>query len=115
MEPELDHLAAPGSLHPGDFPVFSVRIRELSPRDGFATDCFLRHPVCGCRDSAPANRDHPRNSRAFAGCWERGTAGSEPETASSGPMAGSWPRLSLLPSLAVRFRPRCASAKAEKQ
>ena len=68
----------------------------------------LRHPVCRCRDFAPATRDHPRNSRAFAGSWERGTAESEPETASSGPIAGSWSRLSLLPSLAVRIRFRFA-------
>ena len=68
----------------------------------------LRQVVCGCRDFAPASRDPPRNSRAFAGSWERGTSESEPETASSGPMAGSWPRSSLLPSLAVPIRFRFA-------
>ncbi len=69
---------------------------------------LLRQLVRGCRDFAPATRDHPRNSRAFAGSWERGTAESEPETASSGPIARSWSRLSLLPSLAVRIRFRFA-------
>jgi hypothetical protein len=95
----------PGSKRlPCIFPVD----QGFGPRDEFAMDCQHRHPVCGCRDFAPATRDHPRNSRAFAGSWERGTAESEPETASSGPIAGSGSRLSLLPSLAVRIRFRFA-------
>ena len=44
----------------------------VGPGDGFARDWLHRQPVCGCRDFAPATRDHPRNSRAFAGSWERG-------------------------------------------
>ncbi len=44
----------------------------------------------------------------FRGVLGGGTAESEPETASSGPTAGSWSRLSLLPSLAVRIRFRFA-------
>ena len=77
-------------------------------RDRFAPDCPLRQLVCGCRDFAAATRDPPRNSRAFAGSWERGTAETAPETASSGPIAGSWSGLALLPSLAVRTRSRFA-------
>ena len=44
----------------------------------------------------------------FRGSWETGTAESAPETASCGPKAGSWSRLSLLPSLAVPIRFRFA-------
>jgi hypothetical protein len=70
--------------NPSEFPAFSLLNRDSAPRDGFALDSPLRHVVCGCRDFAPAPRDPPRNSRAFAGSWERGTAKSGPETASSG-------------------------------
>ncbi len=80
----------------------------VGPRDGFARDWLHRQPVCGSRDFAPATRDHPRNSRAFAGSWERGTAESGPETARSRPIAGSWACSSLLPSLAVPIRLRFA-------
>ena len=100
---------------PRKFPVFSLQIRELSPRDGFALDFSHRQQVCDCRDVAPASRDHPRNSRAFAGSWETGTAESEPETAGSGRRSCCGPRCSLLRSSAVQFRPRCASANAVKR
>jgi len=90
------------------FPCIFPTERDFARRDGFAPDCPHRQLVRGCRDFAPATRDHPRNSRAFAGSWKRGTAESEPETASSGPIAGSWSRLSLLPILAVRIRFRFA-------
>ncbi len=99
-EPASHHRHAEGGHTPGER-VYSKGYR------GFESHS-LRQPVCGCRDFAPASRDHPRNSRAFAGSWERGTAESEPETASSGPIAGSRSRLSLLPSLAVRIRFRFA-------
>jgi len=57
----------------GLFPCIFPADLGFAPRDEFAIDWFLRHPVCGCRDFAPPTRDHPRNSRAFAGSWERGT------------------------------------------
>jgi hypothetical protein len=89
-----------GLTPPGRGPLGSARVQEillylpcrsgtLAAREGFAADCLLRQPVCGCRDFAAASRDHPRHSRAFAGSWERGTAESEPETASSGSIAGT--------------------------
>jgi hypothetical protein len=96
-------------LEPGGFPAFFLRIKELNPRDGFAADFPHRQPVCGRRDFALATGDHPRKPRAFAGSWGRGTAESEPETASSGPISGSCSRLSLLPSSAVPIRLRFAS------
>ncbi len=83
----------------------------VGPRDGFARDWLHRQPVCGCRDFAPAPRDHLGNSRAFAGSWERGTAESEPETASSGSIAASWSRLFLCHVWRLRSAPRLASAK----
>jgi hypothetical protein len=70
--------------NPAEFPVFSLLNRDSAPRDGFALECTHRQPVWGCRDSTPATRDHPRNSRALAESWEPGPAESEPETASSG-------------------------------
>ena len=88
----------------GEIPCIFPVDQGYGLRDGFATDWFHRHLVCGCRDFAPATRDHPRNSRVFAGSWQRGVSESEPETASSAPIAGSWSRLSLLPSWAVRLR-----------
>ncbi len=75
----------------------------------------LRHPVCCCRDFAPASRNSPRNSRDSAGFWPSSPGVSEPETAGSGPRSGRSPCFSLLPSWAVRFRSRFASAKAEAQ
>jgi len=72
----------------------------------------LRHPVCCCRDFAPASRNSPRNSRDSAGFWPSSPGVSEPETAGSGPRSGRSPCFSLLPSWAVRFRSRFASAKA---
>jgi hypothetical protein len=88
--------------------IFPAEQGTRPQRDGFAPDSPHRHLVCGCRDFAAATSDHPRNSRAFAGSWERGTAESEPETASSGPMAARGSRLSLLPSWAVPIRFRFA-------
>src|SRR5262245_32764388 len=57
------------------------------------------NPTLSATQSAVAEtlRRYPRASQElprFRGVLERGTAESEPETASSGPIAGSWPRLS---------------------
>jgi hypothetical protein len=86
---------------PGRFPVLSLQIRDFDRRDGFARDCTHRHSVRGCGDCAPGFCHRPRNTRAFAGSRERDAAESEPEMASSGPMATSWSRGSLLRDSAV--------------
>jgi hypothetical protein len=52
-----------------------------------ADEALLRRLVGPKRPPGP-----PRNSHAFAESWEKGIAGSEPETAGSGPMAGRWRR-----------------------
>jgi hypothetical protein len=111
MEAKTDHPPAPGFPLADRFPCIFPGDQGIGARDGFALACPHRQLVWGCRDPAPAPRDPPRKRRAFAGSWERGRAEAGPETASSGPMAGNWSRLSLLRSLAVPFRWRFARAE----
>jgi hypothetical protein len=44
---------------PGEFPVFSLWIRDFGQRDGFAIDGTHRHSIRGCGDSAPGSPTIP--------------------------------------------------------
>ena len=68
----------------------------------------LRRSVCCSRDFPIVLRHRPKNSAIPRGLSRSSPRASGPETAGSGPIASSWSRLSLLPSLAVRFRFRFA-------
>ena len=51
-----------------EFPVSCLRIKELSPRDGFAADCRHRQPVCVSgvrRAGARVSREIPAVSRGL--------------------------------------------------
>ena len=81
----------------------------ICARDEFATDCTLRHSVCGCRDFLAALGHSPRNPRDSAASWLLGFGASEPETAGSARKKRRHSRLSLLVSWAVRIRSRFLS------
>jgi hypothetical protein len=98
----------------GEFPVFSLWIRKFGKRDGFAIDCTHRHSVCCCRDFPRALGHSLRNLRDSAGSWPLSFGVSEPETAGSAPKKRRHPRLSLLPSWAVRIRPRILGIEVQK-
>ena len=51
---------ADSDVFPCTFPVLSLRIKELSPRDGFAADCPHRHLVCVSGDFAAGARIIPK-------------------------------------------------------
>ena len=68
----------------------------------------LRHSVRSCRDFPLARPHSLRNLRDSAGSWPSSPRVSEPETTGPGPGRRRGPRLSLLPSWAVRFRSRFA-------
>jgi hypothetical protein len=112
---QITEAASPGSPDFGVFPCIFPANQGFAPRDEFATDCTLRHPVCCCRDFPPSSRNRSRNSRDSAGFWRSGASASEPETAASEPRGRSSPRFSLLASWAVRIRFRFASVKGGTQ
>ena len=99
----------------GEIPCIFPVDQGYGLRDEFATDWFHRHVVRPRRDSAPESRNSPGNSRDSAGFWQGLVSASEPETAGSGPRRCRRPCFSLLPSRAVRFRCRFASAQIEAQ
>jgi hypothetical protein len=116
--PKSDPITEAASLGPpeiGVFPCILPANQGSAPRDEFATDCTHRHLVCRCGDFPRALGHSLRNPRDAAGSWPPGPRVSEPETSGSGPGRHRIPRLSLLPSWAVRFRFRFAPAKGGAQ
>ncbi len=101
-------LMPPGESDCGGFPCIFPADQGSRPRDEFAPDSPHRHSVCCCRDFPRALGHSPRNSRDSAGFCAFDSGASEPETAGSEPKRGRHPRLSLLPSWAVRIRSRFA-------
>jgi hypothetical protein len=101
--------------NPAEFPVFSLRIKELSPRDGFAPDCPDRHSVRSSQSLSGWSAEGREESRDVAGFWRLRPRVYEPETGGFEAGRRRGPRFSLLASWAVRFRSRFASAKDEAQ
>jgi len=112
---QITEAASPGSPDFGVFPCIFPANQGFAPRDEFARDCPHRHSVCRCGDFPRALGHSLRNPRDSAGSWSPSPRVSEPETSDSGPGRHRIPRLSLLPSWAVRFRFRFAPAKGGAQ
>jgi hypothetical protein len=98
----ISDLIRPGKSDFEEIPCIFPGDQGIGRRDEFAPDCPHRHPVCRCRDFPRTSKYSPRNSREFAGFWPMCPCESEPETAHSGLKGGRVPRISLLPSAAVR-------------
>jgi hypothetical protein len=107
-----DPAEKPGSRRiPCIFPVD----QRIGSRDEFAPDCLHRHSVCGSRRLPVCIEGSAENFPRFRGPWPFRVGGSEPETVGSGLGRRLGPCFSLLPSWAVRFRFRFASAKGGAQ
>jgi hypothetical protein len=96
----------------GRFPCIFPGHQGFIWRDEFATDCVHRHFVSGMQRLPACIEDWPEKIPRFRGPWPFRPGASEPETAGSGAKVSCSSRLSLLPSWAVRFRSRIASAEA---
>ncbi len=106
----ISALNPPGGSSFEGFPCIFPVDQGPDRRDEFAPDCPHRHTVCRCGDFPRALGHSLRNPRDSAGSWPSNPRVSEPETSGSGPGRHRIPRLSLLPSWAVRIRSRFAAA-----